>query len=310
MSDQDLLERALARLDATGAIEYTGEFGAEITTFIPFALWLKRQGLLAGRRVITYGGMRPYYFFLGDDEYEEKIGPRYWLPPEHRDWPSNSTYTAVKQPWHEMPDYRARYRGQGRTFERTVLFIQNKFTVEWNRGPVNYLPLDRLTRLFRYSQDRFDVVYSRPRSLHSDVGYTPDHNAHCDYPDVQLARGFRNVLILEDYCAGTGAPYNQTKLEILAKTHLFVGVQGGGSHLLACFGDSVLLLLHVEGDEYPHAYAAGAYKYLAQPAPMLLLARGPDDLDKGVELMGGMRVEGGAPQLADHLTPALDALKF
>ena len=80
-----------------------------------------------------------------------------------------------------MPDYRGHYRDQGRTFQRPVLFIQNKFTVQFNKGPINYLPLDVLDRLFKCSIERFDVVYSRPRALRAKAGYTLDANTDCSY---------------------------------------------------------------------------------------------------------------------------------
>ncbi len=310
VNDQELLNQALSRLEATGAIEYKGEFGAEITTFIPFAFWLKTQGLLAGRRVITYGGMRPYYYFLADDEFHEKSGPRQWVPIEQRDWPTNSTYSATKQPWHVMPDYRSRYRSQGRKFRRPVLFIQNKFCVEWGVGPLNFLSLRALEKLFRLASDRFDVVYSRPRTLPKDVGYTTDHNIDCDYPDIELVRRFGDVLILEDLCAESDASYNLAKLEILAKSHLFVAVQGGGAHLLGCFGNSVLLLLHCDGDEYPHAYASGPYKYLSTPPPVLLLARGHVEMDQGVNVIGGFRGEGAELELEAKWLPTFKELRF
>lgn len=57
-----------------------------------------------------------------------------------------------------MPDYRARYRGQGMTFGRPVLFIQNKFTVKWDSGPVNYLPLWAIETLLMIAWDRFNVA--------------------------------------------------------------------------------------------------------------------------------------------------------
>jgi len=305
-----MLDQALNRLKATGAIEYTGEFGAEITTFIPFAFWLKTQGLLSGRRVITYGGMRPYYYFLDDDEFHEKLGPRQYLPAEQRDWPTNSTYTATKQAWHVVPDYRSRYRSQGREFRRPVLFIQNKFCVEWGVGPLNFLSLVALKNLFSLAGHRFDVVYSRPRPLRKEAGYTIDHNADCDYPDIKLARESKDVLILEDLCAETGAPYNLTKLEILAKTRLFVAVQGGGAHLLACFGNSLLLLLHCDGPEYPHAYASGPYKYLATRPPVLLVARGHIQMLQGVEIFGGLRMEGPQIRINPVSLPTFNALRI
>src|ERR1044072_1308639 len=107
--DEQLFEQAVQALKASGKIEYTGEFGAEVATFIPFVAWLKAEGLLSGRRVLTYPGMRPYYFFLEDREYSEKPGPRNWHKVEYRDWPSNCTYTATRQRWHLPPEHGARY---------------------------------------------------------------------------------------------------------------------------------------------------------------------------------------------------------
>lgn len=309
MTDQHLLEHSISRLKLTGAIEYTGEFGAEITTFIPFAFWLKQEGLLVGRRVVTYRGMRPYYYFLGDDEYQEKASARVWVPPINRDWPTNSTYTATRRPWHVYPDYRSRYGGQGRLFSRPVLFVQNKFTLEFGRGPINYISIQALRELLERAADRFDVVYSRPRTLPKSAGYTPDENTHCDYPDLALVRSFENVLVLEDHCEDEGLPYNSTKLEILSKSHLFVAVQGGGAHLLACFGRSALLLLHYEGREYPHAYALGPYKYLSTPPPVLLLAREHDQLLRGVEIMCNLRPDGEAMMLDHQYMPAFEAMR-
>ena len=310
MTDEGLLKLALSRLEATGFIEYTGEYGAELTTFVPFAHWLKTQGLLSGRRVVSYHGMRAYYYFLDDGEFAEKPGPRAWAPNASRIWPSHSTYTATRQPWHVMADYRTRYAAQGRTFDRPVLFIQNKFAVEWELGPVNFMPLKVLRTLFGLAANRFSVVYSRPRDRPGTPDYTTDHNKFADYPDILLARSYSDVLILEDHCDQTGAPYNQTKLEMLAKSRVMVSVQGGGAHLLACFGESLLLLLHLRGDEYPHAYAAGPYKYLAEPAPVLLLATSFEELAAGADLIASIRVDGAKLEFKDHHMATFETLRF
>ncbi|HEV2363708.1 MAG TPA: hypothetical protein VGS12_05855 [Caulobacteraceae bacterium] len=310
-ADRRALSRALEALERSGFIEYTGEFGAEITTFVPFVHWLKQQGHLEGRRVLTYRGMRPYYFFLSDDEYEEKSARRCWLPPADRTWPTSSTYTATRRPWRRPVDYRTRYASSSPGADRPLLFIQNKFTVEWNVGPVNFMPIGSLETLFSYSEDRFDVVYSRAVNGRSVRQFTPDHSLDCNYPDLELARErFPRVRILEDICAETGAPYNELKLEILARSHLFAAVQGGGSHLLACFPNSVLLLLHVDGQEYPHAYAAGPYKHLADPPPLLLLARTPDEFQQGAELLGLLEVRDGRVRTPPDAGRQLKALRF
>ncbi len=228
--------------------------------------------------------MRPYYFFLEESEFEEKIEPRYWLPESERYWPSNSTYTATASPWHVYPDYRLHFMHKGRRFDRPVLFIQNKFAVEWNEGPVNYIPLDGLQRLLDLTAKQFDVVYSRPRER--AAGYSWDHSAACDYPDRPVIQKFTHVTDFEAECQARGGNYNQAKLEVLAKSHLFVAVQGGGAHLLACFGESLILLLHNAGEEYPHAYRHGPYKYLSAKPPKLLVARNTDEFKVGIEVIG------------------------
>jgi hypothetical protein len=309
--DEALLDVAMRNLKERGYIEYDGEFGNEIATFIPFVAWLKQEGLLRGRRVITYKGMKPYYFFLTDDQYAEKPDRRIYRIHYRRIWPNNTTDTATKQRWHVIPDFRSQYKDRGRKFDRPVLFIQNKFTVEWKLGPINYVPLIALKAFFKLSVDRFDIVYSRPRDNIIGEGYTPDiSNVHCEYPDIALARQFENVEILEESCLRDGTDYNTTKLEIAAKTHVFVASQGGGAHLLACFGNSLLLVLHRMGPEYPHAYAAGPYKYLSDPPPVLMVARDNEQLQKGIRVIRATSVDNGAPVVAEHERRLIDELRL
>ncbi len=310
ISDAELARRAVARLQATGEIEYTGEFGDEVTTFVPFAHWLKVQNQLAGRRIITYRGMRPYYYFLDDVDYAEKSSSRHYIAEPERDWPSNNGYLITPKPWHMFPDYRARFAAQGRRFARPVLFIQNKFTVDWESGPINYLPLQALEHLFRSCADRFQIVYSRPRPLRRDVGYSVDHNTFCDYPDFALARRFDHVFILEDHCEATGEPYNLTKLEIMAKCHVFVAAHGGGANLIACFNKALILLVEREGMEYPFSYMRGHYKHYAKPAPILMYARSRKALRRGLKVIDGLRVEGDEIYVAPSARQDLAALRI
>ena len=288
--DEQRLAASIALLKAQSKLEYRGEFGPEITTFIPFVAWLRQEGYLSGRRIVTYAGMRPYYFFLDESELEGKSEPRNWVPESERYWPSNSTYTATASPWHVYPDYRLYFKQKGKRFARPVLFIQNKFTVEWDEGPVNYIPLSSLRRLLELTANTFDVVYSRPRER--AAGYSWDHGTACDYPDRAIIGQFGHVTDLEAECEATAGDYNQGKLEVLAKAHLFVAVQGGGAHLLACFGDSLLLLLHNAGEEYPHAYRRGPYKYLAAQPPKLLIALNTEEFKAGIEAIGNALIQG------------------
>ncbi len=309
-SDVMLRDRSIASLKETGVITYTGEFGAEITTFIPFIFWLKAEGLMRGRRVVTFAGMRPYYYFLDDDEYAEKPEARIYTPVARRTWPTNSTYTAVRQAWHVCPDYRARYAGEGLKFSRPVLFVQNKFATEQGKGPINYLHLIALDRLFAAHSRTFDIVYSRPRTLPRETGYVEDADIACDYPDLAVVRRHPHVLDLETWCVRQMADYNLVKLQMLAKSHVFVAVQGGGSHLLACFGESLMLMLDYRSGEFPHSYSLGAYKYLSNPSPILLLARSDRDLDRGLDVLEGVRMVDRGVCVPRHLMSTLQSLRI
>lgn len=309
LSDEQLLDRAMKRLQRTGRIEYRGEYGAEITTFIPFVAWLKQQGHLDGRQVVTYSAMQPYYFFLDPGQLVEKDDQRVWVHPRKRDWPSNSTYTATLKPWLRPPDYRAHYAPRARRFARPTLFIQNKLTSEFNYGPLNFLPLFMLRHLLMEVGERFQIVFSRPGSIPVGSDYSKDANSFCDYPDLAVVRQFPDALILEEMAAREARPYNEVKLEVLAGAHLFLGVQGGGTHLLAAFGNSFLAVLHRRGDEYPHAYFDGAYKYLSRSPPQLFVARDDEELARAIATFATLDVKDGRVVQSKRATPAGEGAK-
>ncbi len=309
------LQHCLGLLKKNNFIEYTGEFGAEITTFIPFVAWLKANGHLKGCRIKTYVGMQPYYFFLGEDEYEEKEDLRRWLPIEKRFWPSNSTYHAVQSPFHVYTDYRHHYVQSGERFDRPLIFMQNKFNIEWNAGPINFMPLNGLKKFFNLTQEKFTLFYSRP-GARSNKNYTKDHNLELNYPDMEIVAQYPHVVNFEDYCANLEKNYNVTKLEILAKSNLYAAVQGGGAHLLACFSDALMLLLDrsedlsKEGREYPHAYKSGPYKYLSNPPPQLMVARTFSSFNAGLNLLSQVDFVEDKMCLTEEMKTTLESLRL
>lgn len=287
---KEQLNHSLGLLSKQSKLEYTGEYGTEMTTFLPFIAWLKQEGLLRGKKIISYQGMRPYYFFLADDEFEEKDEARRFISVARRYWPYNNDFADVSNPWNIYPDFRAHYKNSNSLKGRPVLFIQNKFTVEWDIGPINYIPLHSLRRLLEITAEKYHVVYSCPRQPPS--GYSNDHNTACDYPDRAIVNQFDHATDLERDCLSSGQDYNLTKLRILANTHLFVSVQGGGANVLPYFGDSLVLLFHIKGKEYPYTYKHGAYKNLSKTPPKLLLARNISEFEKGISLISHIKNNG------------------
>jgi hypothetical protein len=212
------------------------------------------------------------------------------VPEPDRDWPTNSTHTATRKPWHRPPDYRAFYKTRARRFSRPTLFIQNKFTAEWGYGPINYLPLTYLNDLLSLTAAKFQIVFSRPGARQFGAGYSVDHNPFCDYPDLDVVRKFQDAIVLEEFAGRERRSYNEVKLEILAGAHLFLAVQGGSAHILAAFGNSLLAILHRRGEEFPHAYQHGPYKYLSNDPPEVLIARNDVELECAIKVLASATV--------------------
>jgi hypothetical protein len=284
VEEERLFERCMEQARQSNVIEYRGEFGYEIASFIPFVNWLNTQGHLHSIRIKTFTGMRPYYFFLDDRQMEFKEAPRRWEPPGRRIWPGNNLGVDLhRSKYHLPPDYRTAFRGMVPDFARPVLFVQNKFQVEWQSGPINYFPLKFLRMVFAAFQDRYTIFYSRPRGALDPRQFSRDHNSACEYPDASVLREFKNVISFEDWDL-LGQSYNERKLSVLAGSHLFLAVQGGGAQLLSCFGHSVMFVLHQWGIEYPGEYRQGRYKQLADPPPQLFVVRTWKDLAAALQL--------------------------
>ena len=295
--DRARVDECCSRLDEDGYLEYTGEYGPEVISFVPFVAWLKKSGRLEGRRILSYKGMRPYYFFLGDGEFAEKDERRSWLKYDKRFWPSSVTHLGEPCPWHLYPDYRARYQNQGLEFPRPLIFVQNKFAVEWGVGPINYIPLNILDRFLEQTRDTYSVVYSRPRGNSS--GYSEDSNNFCDFPDQRIIEKYAHVTCLEDLASGR--EYNSVKLEVLAKTSICITTHGGGSHILAAFPHSLMLIFDNEaadcvskiGKDYLRTYREGPYTYMADPAPKIWVARDYLTLARAMLVIGSSTPENG-----------------
>ena len=234
-------------------LEFTGEFGAEVNSFVPFIHWLSQAGLMRGRRIRTYAGMGAFYFFLDADQIAEKSEPRRFVWPVGRPpWlPTRDDHGVRRSAFESFPDYRARYRDGSFETDKPLLVVHNKYSVEWGRDPVNYLPLDLLQHAFAELGDRYQIVYLRPGILGEPAGYSRDHQPDLGFGDLALVRSFPEVWLFDELVAEirprTG--YNEFKLRLYAHTSCHITVQGGNAHLAALFSGGLVAILHRFGQE-------------------------------------------------------------
>lgn len=256
-------------------LAFEGEFGEELNSFIPYVHWLYQNGELAGRKIATYAGMEPFYFFLDPQQLIlRSLTRRYVAPnaaPPYYLHPSGLSAHRVGLEW--APDYRTKY-ATNFGFTKPLLVIHNKYTAEWEESPVNYFKSDTLDKIFRTLKDRYQIVFfEAARRADSEKGYSLDHQPLILYNDVEIARAHPEVLVFGDLLRQTPDSYNLLKLKIFSSCYHFITVQGGNAHMCALFPGSLVAIQHVKGGEEGHAYQNGIFQFLANPHPIYLIGR-------------------------------------
>ncbi len=279
-------------------LEFTGEFGAEVNSFIPFINWLHHAGLMRGRRVRTYRGMRPFYFFLDPECIEEKTVPRQYVFPNDRPpWlPNRDDHASHRSPFEMFPDYRGHFRNGMFDVGRPLLVIHNKVTPEWGRPPVNILSLPLLDQLFGALAQDFHVVYLRPGLMGQPTDYSGDrHQPDLRFNDLALLANHPQVEVFDQMAEALAhvMPANEVKLRLYAHTGFHVTVQGGNAHLLSLFSGGIAAIFHRAGQETRHSYARGHFSYASSPPPRWLICRSEQDVARCIPVFLGATVVDG-----------------
>lgn len=299
-------------VDLPARLDFAGEFGAEINSFVPFVYWLHRAGLLRGRAIRTYQGMRPFYFFLSPGQIEEVVTPRQFVFPQNRPaWlPNRNDHRASRSPFEMFPDYRAHYRNGLFDVGKPLLVMHNKVTPEWGRPPINMLPVALLERLFDTLATDFHLVYLRPGLMGTPHGYSADHQPDLPFDDLALLRRHPKVEVFDEMAASLAhaMPYNETKLRLYAHADFHITVQGGNAHLLSLFSGGLVAILHRAGQETRHSYARGHFTYAASPPPRWLICRSETELERCLPLFRDAAVVDGQVLLPPEHAATLRAL--
>ncbi len=261
--------------DLPNTVRFEGEFGEEVNNFIPFVHWLHRTGELAGRKIETYAGMEPFYFFLEPGQLVLRNQARQFqwpgATPSYYLHPNGVEADQVGMEW--VPDYRSQY-ATNFGYKKPLLVIHNKYSVEWGKSPVNYLELGTLDQLFNALKERYQIIFfEAARNADSERGYSVDHQTLISYSDVEVARKHPEVIIFGDMLRRSSDSYNLLKLKIFSSCYHFITVQGGNAHMCAWFPGSLVAIQHVVGPEEWHAYPRGTFQFFANPRPTYLIGR-------------------------------------
>ncbi len=286
-----------ARLPQT--LEYRGEFGAELLLFLPFVTWLSQAGLLSGRRIVTYQGMRCFYDDLACLEYVERPGVRIARQAANRldCLPAKDEHVLGRSgpcPFHIYPDLRRKF---GRLpflssvtgDRRPLLIVHNKYNNEWNSGPINFFNPFILEEIFQKLKSQFNIVYIRHGARQASGSYSEDVDRQLNLEDhIPLGRHpeIKNFddLFAEHQANGGTDDFNLFKNKLYSRCYHFLSVQGGGAHHFAYFSGSLMVIMHKRGHEKRFAYSRGYYSFLANPAPIRAICANEAELTSALDL--------------------------
>ncbi|GAA4471645.1 hypothetical protein [Novipirellula rosea] len=217
------------------------EFGYEMFYHVPYAYHLAKIGCL--QRTVSCSGTKCFYFFSPD--HREVYDRRQFV--KHLDSIDQRPHESPDANRWEPPNFAAHYGNKiDLSFSKPLLLIFNKYNVEWDHPPINFLSTAFLDRVVQKTQDRFSLVYLRPTS----------HIVHDHMPVGNLNEKERlrdqGVILAEDlYEDYQHLSFNEFQLCLLSQSQHRIAVQGGAAYLNALFPGQ-MMLLHRYGGEQLH----------------------------------------------------------
>jgi hypothetical protein len=228
------------------------EFGYELIMCVSYAHYLHTRK--ENFRVLSCEGMRPFYFFLPSEKYEERYTKRSYRFPSGT-WLRSIHFRELNSSKFSFPDYKSVFQSLPLKvkFQKPLLFISNKYTSEWLGPPVNYLSCEFLNQLFDLLTPHFDIVYNRPQGniICNDESEQPSFNLK----DKGIANNYSNVYLFETLLDLHDYDFNALQLILLANSDIKISVQGGTSIVSSLLGGANLVYA-VKGQELN----CGSYK--------------------------------------------------
>lgn len=223
------------------------EFGYELIQAIPWAYWLYQRGELAGS--ISAIDTSPLYYF--SPSHTEKYKIRCSGDYKQNNFPFNRIHSQKldKSKW-LPPPYKDHYKNDKFVYDKPLLIIANKYTMEWNSAPKNFLGPNILSLLLKYLTPKYQIVYNRTKH-EADEANHPNK-----LKDKEMIRwDFPSTIFFEDLLKETGLSYNTLQMNLYANCNNFISVQGGFSVITSYFAKHNFIYAKAGGE-----LKAGSYK--------------------------------------------------
>jgi hypothetical protein len=232
------------------------EWGNELVRVVPFIYHLHQTGEKV--RIETTKGMRPFYFFLSEEDVIIKYPNRWKMNGIHsKDIPKQNLYDDELdyEKW-TPPPYKRHYQKQKIEYpshqiknNRPTLIISNKYNKEWLWEGINAIPLEILDRLFSQFKATHNIIYNRlrPELLVVDSDTLP----HESYADADVLARHPHVCDMNTlYQSNKHMDISTFQLVVFSHAEKFLNVQGGLGHFAAFFGGKQVFYLERNGHKH------------------------------------------------------------
>jgi len=231
-------------------IEFQGEFDQELRYVVPFAYWHSLNGTL--KQTISCSNTKPFYFF--SENHDERYTQRIWQKAYGNYNMPNMTHSPTfdYSKWTPVP-FKAHYCNERFVYTKPLLVIANKYNIEWDKPPINFLSIDALDRIISAFKNKYQIVYNRPLTgqIVLDNSEIMDLGEHAwiraNHPDVLLMND------LFDEHRPHVSNYNHLQLMVYANCDQFISMHGGTAALASHFGGINVILSH-PGGGWEHAF--------------------------------------------------------
>ncbi|MGF7215716.1 hypothetical protein GGR92_001856 [Spirosoma lacussanchae] len=225
-------------------IDYHGEFDQELRYVLPFAYWHYCNGTL--KQTIGCSNTKAFYFFSPDhvERYEKRVwqaGYGYYDVPNMTHSP---TFDFSK--WTRVP-FKTHYQNTRFRYSKPTLVIANKYNIEWDQPPINFLDIPALDRIVTACKNKYQIIYNRPLATQivGDNSETLDLHEH-----AWLREHHPEVLLMNDLYEQNRSSvdnYNHFQLLVYANCDRFISMHGGTAALASYFGGINIILSHPSG---------------------------------------------------------------
>lgn len=209
------------------------EFGYELLSAIPYAYNLYLRGELEE----TISGFDTSCLYFFSPKHTENECKRSWdnMTKLWDDKFPNITIHRPQLDWDlfSPPPFKEYYQNKMIKFEKETIVIFNRYNMEWNKLPINYLDLETLDKLFELLSDKYQVVYINLNKGDKYFDGAPPMTLN----DDDVLKKHPNVYSLYDLLEMyPNTSINELQLRIFANCSKYISSNGGQLILSAYFG--------------------------------------------------------------------------